>query len=289
MQSSRHLIFFVACLVFGAVLAFFAKAQMTILLVLFGLPLLLAAGLAVFVVLNGVPRGQKRRDEAGAGPQGLGSLRILAGLALAAALLFSLWPGLDLALASALHSPAGFVGQGRFGNFLRAVGYTLPFLVLAAYILGWLAAHFRWPTPFAPKGRDVLFLSLAMAIGPGLIVNLGMKDHLHRPRPAHLTEFGGTQPFRAFYQFDGGCKKNCSFPSGEAAEGFWMMGPASLAPAPWRPQALAAAFLFAAATSLLRMAFGGHFFSDVVFAALIMWALLLGLKWLIYNRPKAAG
>ena len=286
-QSCRHLIFFVTCLCLGAVLAVFPRSQMPILLVLLAIPALLAAGLALFVVFNGLPRGQ-RRVAAGAGPQGLGSPWLLAGLALAAALLFSLWPGLDLWVARALHTPSGFVGQGWFGNFLRATGYTLPFLVLAAWVLGWLAAHFGWPTPFAPRGREVLFLSLAMAIGPGLVVNLAMKDHLHRPRPVHLDEFGGGLPFRAFYQFDGGCKKNCSFPSGEASAAFWMLGPASLAPAPWRPQAYAAAWVFALATGLLRMAFGGHFVSDVVFAALIMWALLLGLKWLLYGRPQAA-
>ena len=61
-----------------------------------------------------------------------------------------------------------------------------------------------------------------------------------------------------------------------------MLAPASLAPLPWRAPAIAGAVVFGAAVGLLRMAFGGHFLSDVVFAGLIMWGLLMALRWLIY-------
>src|SRR5260370_758612 len=55
--------------------------------------------------------------------------------------------------------------------------------------------------------------------------------------------------------------------------------PAALTPPPWRPLAYAAATLFGAVTSGLRMAFGGHFFSDVATAGLVTFLLI----WLGYG------
>ena len=286
-KSHRPLIAFTGTLLLGAVLALFAKAQWAVLLVLLAAVVLPLVALAGFVLLDSLPRGQKRRSMVADGTPALGSSRWLAGLTLGAIVLFALFPGLDLWIAEVFYAGNNqFAGQGWFGTFLRFIGYTLPFVVLAVWILSWLAARMDWPTPFHPAGRDVLFLTLAMMIGPGLVVNLGMKDHLHRPRPAHLAEFGGGMAFRAFYQFDGACMKNCAFPSGEAAEAFWMVAPASLAPPLWRAEAMAGALVFGAAVSLLRMAFGGHFLSDVVFAALVMWGILLALRHVNYRRVR---
>ena len=284
MPSSRPLIFFGLSLALGALLASFPHSQAIVLLVLLALLAIPVLGLGLFILLNGLPRGQKRRVPDNGWPQGLGSPWMLAVLTIAAMLAFTFLPELDRDIARRFYAGGNrFIAQNASGNFGRQVGYLLPFLVLAAYVFAWLAARFGWPTPFTPKGRDVLFLSLAMLIGPGLIINLGMKDHLHRPRPAHLSEFGGGKEFRPFYRFDGACLKNCSFPSGEAAEAFWMLAPASLVPLPWRGVAMTGAAVFGALVSLLRMAFGGHFLSDVIFAALIMWGLLLGLRRLLYR------
>ena len=48
-----------------------------------------------------------------------------------------------------------------------------------------------------------------------------------------------------------------------------MVAPALLAPPPWRAPAVAGALVFGAAASVLRMAFGGHFLSDVLLGGLI--------------------
>jgi membrane-associated phospholipid phosphatase len=115
----------------------------------------------------------------------------------------------------------------------------------------------------------VIFVIATMVIGPGLIVNLGLKDHWHRPRPIQTQDFNGPNPFTPWYDHDGGCQKNCSFVSGEAATGFWMVAPASVLPPPWRGPAIFAAFVFGFGASLLRLAFGGHYLSDVLLGGLI--------------------
>ena len=287
LQNQRMLVACLGCLAFGGVLAFFAKVQLGIQVIILFAVALPAAALAFFVLLNGLPKTAKDSEATSTAPGGLGSFWMAGGLAVAAMTVFGFWPEFDLVVARLFFSATGgYVGRTFFGELGRSIGNILPFIVLAAYVLAWLANRLGLAILFSPPGKNVVFLILAMATGPGLIVNLGMKDHLHRPRPTHVVEFGGSKAFRAFYQFDGGCIKNCSFPSGEAAEAFWMLAPASLIPAPWRSLAIAGAFVFGTLVSLLRMAFGGHFLSDVTFAALIMWALLLVLRRVLYSKPS---
>ena len=204
---------------------------------------------------------------------------LLALLLLAAAVLFATVPDIDTRVAALFYSGANqFVGRGQIGNLGRTIFATLPFLVLAAYVIAWAAWRAGYVWRFAPSGRAVGFVVATMVLGPGLLVNFALKDHAHRPRPVHIEAFGGPMQFRAFYQFDGACKKNCGFPSGEASAAFWLVAPALLAPAPLRPLAVGAAMAVGAATGLLRMAFGGHFLSDVVMAALLT-LLLIGACW----------
>jgi membrane-associated phospholipid phosphatase len=122
-----------------------------------------------------------------------------------------------------------------------------------------------------------------MIIGPGLIVNLGFKDHAHRPRPVQTQEFGGHFQFRPWDRLDGACKKNCSFPSGESAEAFWMVAPASLAPPPLRGWAIGGALAFGVATSVLRIAYGGHFLSDTIVAGLLMLIIVQAARRLLFG------
>ena len=65
------------------------------------------------------------------------------------------------------------------------------------------------------------------------------------------------------------CPKNCSFVSGEASAGFAVLAIAVLAPAAWRLPAIALALGFGVFVGVLRVAAGGHFTSDVVFAGVL--------------------
>lgn len=180
---------------------------------------------------------------------------------------FAVWPAIDLAIARLFFDGRGFMG-GAFLRFLREMFADLPFVVLAAFVALWALRRAGWGLFWAPSGRGIIFLIATMALAPGLVVNLGFKDHWHRPRPYQTDAFNGAHPFRPWYRTDGGCLKNCSFVSGEASTGFWMVAPASLLPPPVRAPALAFAFAFGVGASLLRVAFGGHYLSDVMLAGL---------------------
>ena len=210
---------------------------------------------------------------------------VLIGLALAlvaVGLVFGLAPDLDLEATRWTHDRFGFIGDSDAARAARDIFKDAPFWLLGA--LFGLAALRRWrPATPAPSLAALAFLSLSFLVGAGLIVNLGLKHHSHRPRPVHVVEFGGTEAFRPWWRFDGACKTNCSFASGEAASGAWMLAPALLTPPPLRAAAVAGAILYAAATSALRVLFGGHFLSDVLAGALIS-AFVVVAMWRVYLR-----
>ena len=194
-----------------------------------------------------------------------------------AAMVFVVWPGLDLGAAALFwHAPGPFAGQTPLGEALRRLFNWGPFVLFAALVLLHAARRAGLGRLWAPDGAGVVFLALSLALGPGLFVNTLLKEHSHRPRPYQVTQFGGDETFRPFYRFDGACHRNCSFVSGEGSTAFWTLAPALLAPPPVKLLAIGAALLFGLATSLLRMAFGGHFLSDSVFAALFTWLVILG-------------
>ncbi len=184
-------------------------------------------------------------------------------------IIFAVWPGLDLVVSHLFYDGGGFIGDDRLARFGRDFFRVTPFVVLALYAALWLARRRGAVVRWAPSGRAMIFLIATIAIGPGLIVNLGLKDHWHRPRPIQTQEFNGPSAFMPWYDDDGACRKNCSFVSGEAATGFWMVAPASVLPSPWQGPAILAAFAFGIGAGLLRMAFGGHYLSDVLLGGLV--------------------
>jgi hypothetical protein len=71
--------------------------------------------------------------------------------------------------------------------------------------------------------------------------------------------------------------------SGEASQAFWTLAPASLAPPQFRPIALGGAVVFGAAVGSLRVVFGRHFVTDVVFAGLITLVVVVALYRLLLD------
>lgn len=121
-----------------------------------------------------------------------------------------------------------------------------------------------------PARRGAAFMTLAMLLGPGLLVNAIFKGEWGRPRPTQIVEFGGEREYSPYWQstpFD----KGRSFPSGHASMGFFLMMPYFLCRRhqPMRPHAWVWLVVGLAAGSVMgwaRMAQGGHFLTDVMWS-----------------------
>jgi lipid A 4'-phosphatase len=95
--------------------------------------------------------------------------------------------------------------------------------------------------------------------------------------------FAGTMSFVPWWQPGGDCPHNSSFVSGEASQAFWTVAPAVLAPPQLRTFALAGAAVFGASVSALRVAFGRHFVSDVIFSGISTVAIIMALYRLLLH------
>jgi membrane-associated PAP2 superfamily phosphatase len=116
--------------------------------------------------------------------------------------------------------------------------------------------------------RTLFFLLLTLVLGPGVLVNMGFKDHWGRPRPRNIMEFGGVETFQPVGE-RGLAGRGKAFPSGHAAMGFYFVGMYIL----WRnrhPRAaragLVGGLLVGGLIGFQRIAVGGHFLTDVVWA-----------------------
>jgi membrane-associated phospholipid phosphatase len=205
-----------------------------------------------------------------------------------------LWPQIDVETARLfVRSDKLFYGVSPEGYLLRSIFYALPLVLGAGILLIWLAA--RWGAPKwqkrwnAPSNRAMAFMIISLALGPGLLVNGIIKEVSHRPRPFHAKEVNpyGKWDFRPWYRFDGQCESNCSFVSGEASSSMWTLAPALVAPAPVRALAIGASILLTVATSIWRMALGGHFLSDVLMGALLT-SLMVSLLYMAMFRRTGA-
>jgi lipid A 4'-phosphatase len=216
----------------------------------------------------------------GAGVRDLGLLiAVLAGIT---GIVFAIDPHLDLQVTSLFFDDAtrSFpAASDPIAVWLRGKSmwiFTAFSVCVAAAVIARLVLPMRvFPVP----ARSVVFLALTLVLGPGLLVNGVLKEHWARPRPGAVVEFGGTLPFMPWWDPRGGCSENCSFVSGETSGATWSVAPALLVPGAVRVVALSAAGIFTVVIASLRVAFGGHFTSDVIFAAL----LTLAVIWAIYG------
>jgi lipid A 4'-phosphatase len=203
---------------------------------------------------------------------------------------FGVVPRLDLAVSTPFYDPKthDFPLNGHvWSQYARdAARLLITLLIVPAGIA--LIGKFLFPRRrMLIKGQAALFLIGTLAVGPGLITNTLLKDHWGRARPIDVTEFGGTSRFTPWWDPRGDCPNNCSFIAGEPAGAFWTMAPAALAPPQWRLLAYGGALAFGIAVGVLRIAGGGHFFTDVVFAGVFMFLVIWTAYGLIYRGwPK---
>ena len=189
--------------------------------------------------------------------------------------LFLLVPSLDLWASSLFWSPAGFeLAQWPALKALRESSSWVLGLILLGVIVT-LAAHTARRDWTALGGaRRCWFLLAGLALGPGLVVNTILKDGWGRPRPTAIDAFGGEAPYIPVWEISTWCDRNCSFVSGEASSAAWTVAAAivltSVLPsATVRTAVIVGAVIYGAALSLNRLAFGGHFLSDI----LLSWAI----------------
>ena len=205
-----------------------------------------------------------------------------------AGLVFAIDPSLDLRISAVFYGPdaQALTGLGSIAlNALRIFNLALIIMVMGVTGGALIVRMSSSAAPMLVPPRAACLVLLVYLAGPALIANAIFKEHWSRPRPGHVTEFGGKHNFKPWWDPRGTCQQNCSFVSGEASSAFAALALAAIAPIGWRFRAVGAALLYGMLIGGIRILVGGHFASDVIFAgvftALVVWAV----HGLIYRWP----
>jgi lipid A 4'-phosphatase len=204
----------------------------------------------------------------------------------AAALLFYAFPELDIRFSMLFYDPVSrfYLADAPFCRWLyeSVEIVSIAWVVLAVLLLVALRIRKKkiW---FGISARHLIYLLAALAIGPGLMVNLVFKDNWGRARPYDVIQFGGASAFTPAFVISGECHHNCAFVSGHAAMGFYFIAFGFLCQRR-RSLFFLLAGIYGAVVGLVRILQGGHFLSDVVFAYFIIHAVSAVLHWIMFER-----
>jgi lipid A 4'-phosphatase len=201
------------------------------------------------------------------------------------AIVFTAFPEIDLAASRAFYDPVrGFIGD--YHPVAQSLYRGIP-LMSRAVIIGLLIALFAYSFQRGETGLrrriQVGYLIAALALGPGLLIDVGLKDYWGRARPAKVVEFGGAKTFSPAMHPADQCENNCSFVSGHASAGFYLVSLGFLGGAAARRRWTLIGLAVGALFGLGRIAQGGHFLSDIVFSFYATW-FSAWLAWVIFVR-----
>jgi lipid A 4'-phosphatase len=199
--------------------------------------------------------------------------------------LFSKLPNLDLWVSLHYWSPQhGFfhahnpVVLALYKHTPRAgyalVAAALIYLTLLPLLKRWALKRHRTALAEQMTGlwrRTAIGGLMVAALSSGLIVELGLKDHVGRPRPVQTDVFGGDMPFYPAFTMGPTPEKHRSFISGHAATGFSLMIVGLFASPTWRRRWFVIGLSAGAVVGLGRIMQGGHYLSDVVFSFYAVW------------------
>jgi lipid A 4'-phosphatase len=189
--------------------------------------------------------------------------------------IFFIFPQIDLKTSALFYHHGVFFKQPWMlaaRNVLDLVVWIFMLILLLILIWGWLVRK--------KLIKSALFLILCFALGPGLLVNVVLKNHWGRPRPVEITQFGGKLTYQKSWVISNQCTTNCSFVAGDPSTAFAFFALVVLIrKKAWRNLMFglcAVNWMFFAS---LRIAAGGHFLSDVLIGATLVWIVM----WLCYK------
>lgn len=206
------------------------------------------------------------------------------------AVVFLARPELDLVAGGYFYRGAGrFIGgELRWVDWLRNLFIVFFWACVLLAIVGMVRTRKGQGPWLGFAFPHWLFLGICLGVGPGLVANVILKDQWGRARPKHVVEFGGSKPFTPPILFSKACPRNCSFVSGEASATYLPF----FAAAALMPQNAAvlvvAGSVMGLVSGAVRMAQGGHFLSDVIFAGVFMALTVLVVRWLMFGPDLLA-
>ncbi|NDC02545.1 MAG: phosphatase PAP2 family protein [Betaproteobacteria bacterium] len=212
-----------------------------------------------------------------------------------------LFAAIDLRLASYFYDEtcqcfpaAALIWLHRFDGFIAWAGRLATPVMLTLILFFWWRSSgdkqvFGRLQVTARYRRSIRALGFMLALGvltPLLLIHEVIKPEIGRARPRDIESFAGSQAFTPAWVRSTACTRNCSFTSGHAAFGAWVMS-AWYVGRRRRGLWLGLAGALTVVIGWSRMAQGAHFFSDVIGSLLLVWLTAQVLAALPYFRSRS--
>ena len=203
-------------------------------------------------------------------------------------LFFILFPKFDIFFSKLFFFEEKFISDKYI--FIRSLRSFLKDLMIVISIVSLMLIivniFFKMKKKTFLKPRTKLIL-IGFLVGPvigcGLIANFYFKDNWGRARPINIQEFGGEKTYTQPFIISDQCERNCSWISGEASAAFsFITGTIILK----SPIFFLLNIIFGIIVSFCRIAMGGHFLSDNIFAMIFMIYLAILYKYLVFLNLK---
>ena len=197
--------------------------------------------------------------------------------------LFVLFPKIDLYVSGLFFAHHQFFLKH---TLFAIIIYKATIIITASFALAIVLLLFIetvWKIHIVRK-KVLIYLLLVLLIGPGLIVNVVFKNHFGRARPSQIEYFGGDKKFTPALVMAHQCKKNCSFSSGHAAAAFYFLAFVPLLSGRKKFIAALLATIWGSIVGFVRIIQGGHFLSDVVCSAIVVYGTALLLHYFLFER-----
>ena len=189
-------------------------------------------------------------------------------------LVFAVGSSIDIYLSNVFYYGDNQFALQSYYNvtiFFRKI--VLPLVILYIFVLPifskFLSIHkiyFNYKFNFG----EILFLWISAIFNLIIIINLVLKNNWGRARPGDVRQLGGEEDFTPWHIITNHCSENCSFVSGDAAVGFSLLVFYFLTK---KNIYLALSLFFGFCLGIIRIMEGGHFASDVILSAFVVWVL----------------
>lgn len=205
--------------------------------------------------------------------------------------LFLVFPGIDILVSDVFYDNARhkfYFKDSKLVLALNTVMGELPRIMLVLLLAATLLKRYVGSGWLHHKPLKDVFLCLAIyAFSAGLLIDRIVKKCFLRPRPHHLSHYGGTEEFFGIFQGLSEGRYH-SFVSGHAAGWFGLVCLGLFFDRKHCGQWLYFSLITGLSAGLLRIMIGKHFLSDIIFAGLFVYTsgCLFSLVIQKSRRPK---
>ena len=127
---------------------------------------------------------------------------------------------------------------------------------------------------------EIVYIWVSGAVTMLLVVNILLKNMWGRARPNDVSYFNGFQDFTPWYKISDACSSNCSFVSGDSSVGFFLIVFYFITK---KNAYLYLGLILGSLLGFIRIAAGGHFFSDIIFSQIVVTLTIL-MSFVLYKK-----